>query len=170
MNRTELTEIFKKLGAPNPESWVESQITESIPQLARFLFLKGAWQNIVKEGDTDWIDAEITGSLENPDSPYAGIGLSLKKIIDCGIPKSIINELVRGLQAQLLFNLCYLLEDSSVVEGNEDYAHWTLYQVDEYGEPLEPITGLHESVLETDPTGREMRPKQSDWQRHNHIV
>ena len=32
-------------------------------------------------------------------------------------------------------------------------------EVDEGGQPLHPIDGLHESVLDTDPTGREMRPK-----------
>ncbi len=159
MNRSELIKIFSKLGAPDPEMWADSQITEGIPQLARFLFLKGAWQNIVKEGDIDWMYAEIESSKENPDSPYAGIGLSLKRIIDSGVSKAIINELVRSIQAQLLFNLCYLLEDSSIVEGNEDFAHWMLHLTDEYGEPIEPITGLHESVLETDPTGREMIPK-----------
>jgi hypothetical protein len=36
---------------------------------------------------------------------------------------------------------------------------WVLAQVDEDGDLIGPIGGLHESVLETDPTGREMRPR-----------
>jgi hypothetical protein len=34
-----------------------------------------------------------------------------------------------------------------------------LFQTDDDGQPVVPITGLHESVLDTDPTDREMRPK-----------
>jgi hypothetical protein len=40
----------------------------------------------------------------------------------------------------------------------EDVAR-QLFEVSEDGTPGRPIGGLHESVLETDPTGREMRPK-----------
>jgi len=40
-----------------------------------------------------------------------------------------------------------------------DFA-WGLFQLDGDGTPVPPcIGGLHESVLETDPTGREMRPR-----------
>jgi hypothetical protein len=36
---------------------------------------------------------------------------------------------------------------------------WGLFEVSEDGKVGRPIQGLHESVLQTDPTGREMRPK-----------
>jgi hypothetical protein len=36
--------------------------------------------------------------------------------------------------------------------------NWTLFEVDDDGEPLHAIDALHESVLDTDPSGREMRP------------
>jgi hypothetical protein len=37
---------------------------------------------------------------------------------------------------------------------------WGLFRVGETGDPIQPrIGGLHESVLETDPTGREKRPR-----------
>jgi hypothetical protein len=37
--------------------------------------------------------------------------------------------------------------------------NWELFEVDSTGKPLHPVDGLHESVLDTDPTGREMRPR-----------
>ena len=46
MDQKELTEIFRKLGAEDPEDWARSQIREGIPQLARFLFLREAWRSI----------------------------------------------------------------------------------------------------------------------------
>ncbi len=42
MNEMELTELFARLGARDPEKWARSQIKEGIPQLARFLFLRQA--------------------------------------------------------------------------------------------------------------------------------
>ena len=38
---------------------------------------------------------------------------------------------------------------------------WALFQIDEEGKPIRPIDHLHESALETDPTGREMRPRKA---------
>lgn len=159
MNKSDLIKIFQKLGASHPEAWAESQIEEGIPQLVRFLFLKGAWQSVVKEDDTSWIETEINDAKKYPNRPYAGLGQSLLRMIEIGANKDDINELVRNIQAQAIINFCYLLEDYLVVDGNKDYARWMLFCVDEYGEPTMPLTGLHESVLETDPTGREMRPK-----------
>ena len=46
MNEQELTELFRKLGAPHPEGWAHSQITEGILQLPRYLFLREAWRRI----------------------------------------------------------------------------------------------------------------------------
>jgi hypothetical protein len=36
---------------------------------------------------------------------------------------------------------------------------WALVRLDAKGKPIESIPGLHESVLELDPTGRSMRPR-----------
>jgi hypothetical protein len=63
------------------------------------------------------------------------------------------------MQAELLFSLCYLIEDPGDVEPEVEDVAWALVQVDAEGTVLDTIGGLHESVLETDPTGREMRPR-----------
>jgi hypothetical protein len=59
----------------------------------------------------------------------------------------------------LLFQFCYLLEDPGDVEPEVADISWRLVQVDDDGNVLANVSGLHESVLETDPTGREMRPR-----------
>jgi hypothetical protein len=66
-------------------------------------------------------------------------------------------DLVRGAQTELLFQFCYFLEDPGIEEDVD--MCWALVQMNQDGEVLGPIGGLHESVLETDPTGREMRPR-----------
>jgi hypothetical protein len=67
---------------------------------------------------------------------------------------------------QLLFGLCYLLDDPDylrddceTIEKEAGDIVWCLFQIDENGHPVAVVDGLHESVLETEPTGREMRPK-----------
>ncbi|MEW5927729.1 MAG: hypothetical protein AB1941_09595 [Gemmatimonadota bacterium] len=155
-----LTKLFAKLGAPNPESWAESQIEEGIPQLARFLFLRQAWREVLPDGDTSWIDSWIEESRRSPDAPYAGVGAALARLRASGADDQDLTELVRGMQAQLLFALCYQLEDPGELEPEVQDVLWALVQVNQDGEVLGHISGLHESVLETDPTGREMRPRE----------
>src|SRR5258706_541741 len=55
----QLTEHFRALGAFDPESWARSQIEEGIPQYARLVFLRQAWQSIIADGDTSWIEPQI---------------------------------------------------------------------------------------------------------------
>lgn len=157
-----LTEEFRALGAFDPESWARSQIEEGIPQYARLVFLRQAWTNIVAEDDTSWIDVEIHESERKPRDPGASSGPALKRMLASGASQEDITEVVRVMQWQLLFNLAYQLADPGVVEYPSDElprVDWALFELDADGKPLHPIDGLHESVLDTDPSGREMRPK-----------
>lgn len=95
----------------------------------------------------------------SPDAPYAGVGAALSRLRAAGANDQDLTELVRGMQAQLLFSLCCQLDDPGEVEPEVEDVHWALVQINGEGEILGPISGLHESVLETDPTGREMRPR-----------
>ena len=70
---------------------------------------------------------------------------------------------MRATQAEALAGLCYLLADPGELEPEVANMSWALVQLDANGEPTECIQSLHESVLETDPTGREMRPR--TWKR-----
>ena len=158
MNHEELRAAFTELGAADPEEWAASQTEEDINQLGRFLFLKGGWQAVVDDDDTSWIDRLVVETPEDRVQPFDGIAHALRNLLAAGADPNDLNQLVRGMQADALFQFCYLLDDSSVVDGNT-YQDWGLFEVDEDGQPLAPIDGLHESVLETDPTGREMRPR-----------
>ena len=159
MNKDDLISIFRSLGADEPESWAESEVGENMPQLARFMFLKGAWQQVVSEDDTTWIDNILRNVPANSSDPYAGAAHSIRRMVDAGTTKSDIAQLVRAMQAEFLFALCYMMDDPSSVEGNDDYVDWSFMELDADGNTCRTINCLHESVLETDPTGREVRPK-----------
>ncbi len=150
-----LAGLFRKLGADDPESWAYSQVEEGIPQLARFLFLRQAWRHIVSTDNHHWIGAYIDAFDEDPDGPYASVGWALKGLQAKGATSQELSHLVRGMQAELLFGFCYLLEDPGDLEEEVTDMRWGLYLLDENYQPIRPIGGLHESVLETDPTGNE---------------
>ena len=158
MNAQELATIFRQLGATDPDDWASSEINEGIPQLARFLFLKGAWDRIVPDDDLSWIDNVIANVPPESNDPYSGAAHSIRRMIQAGVSRSDIAQLVRSTQAEFLFDLCYMMDDSGAVTGN-DYVNWAFVELDDHDEPSRAINGLHESVLETDPTGREACPK-----------
>jgi len=154
-----LTALFAQFGARDPESWARSQVNEGIPQLARYLFLRQAWRNVVSEGDPTGIGREIASAQNSPDQPYAGAGHALARLRAKGASDEDLTDLVRAMQASVLFSLCYRREDPGVEEPAASEVMWALVQTDSDGNVVGPIGGLHESVLETDPTGREMRPR-----------
>jgi hypothetical protein len=163
MNLQELAELFRKLGADDPEGWARSQIRENIPQLARFLFLRQAWKLVVDEDDREWISKNRQIDTDNPGGD---IGPVISRILAAGADEADLTRVVRIMQWKLLFGLCYLLDDPDylrddcgIIEKEARDILWCLFQVDDNGHPLTEVGGLHESVLETEPTRREMRPK-----------
>jgi hypothetical protein len=160
LTEDDLVDLFRRLGAPSPEDWARSQVTEGIPQLARFLFLKQAWSNVVPEGNTAWIEDEIRSAKVRPNDPYAGLGAALARCKAAGASPDDLTEIARCVQAGLLFAIAFLLEGPPGDPDIDVDVSWGLFETDERGHPTKHRIGdLHESVLELDPTGREMRPK-----------
>jgi hypothetical protein len=156
----ELIKMFERLGARDASGWASSQVNEGIEQLHRFLFLRQAWSQVVPDGDTQWIAREIEKAKANPSAPYAGVGSALSRCLEKGADPKDLSDIVRGMQATALFHFCYLLEDPGFAEPELEDIGWCLVATDENLEPTKRrIGGLHESVLETNPTGREMRAR-----------
>ena len=158
-NRKELTELFRRLGASEPEDWAASQVEEDINQLGRFLFLRQVWREVLDENDVSWIQNQIGLSKRDPGAPCSGIGPALQRVLAKGADPQDITDIVRTMQYQLLFRICYLLSDPSIPEPELQDFSWGLFQLNSDGEIVDTIEALHESVLEADPTGREMRPR-----------
>ena len=155
MNMQELSALFRKLGARNPEAWAHSQLEENIPQLARFLFLRQAWKFVITENDSEWI-SEMRQIDSN--KPGGDIGPAITRLLCGGAQENDLTTVVRVMQWQILSRMCQLLDDPGNIEREAGDIAWQLFQVDENDHPISIIGGLVESVLETDPTGREMRP------------
>ena len=155
MNEQELTTLFRTLGARDPAAWARSQIKENIPQLARFLFLRQAWRLVVNDDDSSWLSKM---RQIDPNKPGGDIGSAMTRLLAAGGHEGDLTKIVRVMQWRLLFGLCQLLDDPGDIEREAGDIAWRLFQVDEDDRPVAIIGGLAESVLETEPTGREMRP------------
>jgi hypothetical protein len=154
MNERELSELFRKLGARNPAGWARSQLEEDLPQLARFLFLRQAWKLVVKRDDPSWISEARQIDAK---APGGDVGPALERLLSAGASEDDLTTVARVMQWKLLAGLCGLLDDPGDLETEVKDVAWRLFQVDDNDSPTAPIGGLIESVLETEPSGREMR-------------
>jgi hypothetical protein len=81
MNEQQLTELFRKLGAEEPESWAHSQIAEGILQLPRYLFLRQAWRKVVGPKDRSWM---FEMRPKDPNAPGGELGPAIDRILAIG--------------------------------------------------------------------------------------
>lgn len=141
-----LTEIFAKLGCPDPEEWAWSQAEEGINQLGRFLFIRGAWAEAVPFDSTDWID----NLLQNcpADTP---VGAAWRRVLSSGADRDDLARIVRDAQRDVIFGLCRLLDSPDDLGPDLPDFRWGLFEVDAAGQCAERINFVHESVLELDP-------------------
>jgi hypothetical protein len=158
MNEQELTELFRKLGALDPEGWAHSQISEGILQLPRFLFLREAWRRVVSPGDRHWMDEVIP---KDPKGAGGELGPAINRLLAAGGRLEDVTTVVRVMQWWLLAGLCVLIDQPWDLGADVDDIWWGLFLVDDNDHPTEPVDALIESVLETDPTGRWMCPPQT---------
>lgn len=140
MTETELTELFARLGAPDPAQWAHSQIREGIPQLARYLFLREAWKWVVDAKDVNWI-RDVAAVKDN--APGGTIGPALERLLALGASAEDLTTVAGVMQWGLLSALCYLLDDPGDVEPEVRDIAWQLFQIDERGQPIAPMNGLH---------------------------
>lgn len=158
LNLDALAKQFALLGARNPTEWARSQVEEGVPQLARFLFLRQAWNLVVAEDDATWTADMQASAKRRPSDPGAAAGPALERLLAQGARAEDITTVVRVMQWRMLASLCYLLDDPGTLESDVEGVAWGLFQLDQDEQPVAAMRGLHESVLEADPTGREMRP------------
>lgn len=154
-----LTEIFREAGAIDPELWASSEIEEGIPQLARFSFLKALSSIFLKDTDLDWVNNQIEYNYSRPGDPCAQIVPALQEMLDKNVSREAIIDLVRVIQFQTLFHTCSTID--CTYEPGTPIKSWGLFQKDENYNPTVEISELHESLLEFDPSGNEMRPRGS---------
>lgn len=138
-----LRDTFARLGADEPSAWARSQIDENIAQLGRFVFLRAVWREIER-----WRDHDAVARL-------------------CGDASDEAVRLATRVAARTAFDVAagivQLIDSEEDIESPEALPGWLLIECDADGRPTgRAVTGLHESILQTDPRGIEAEDIR-DW-------
>lgn len=133
----DLYEQLKAAGATNPKSWANSELQENIPQLARFLVLKGL---------TD-IYHDVEGNISEMDIYSDEITEVYQKLAS-----QIDNQELKGLlhlYGKSIIGKVIDMLDQSYLYGVNDKVGWSLMELDDKGTTTDRlIQGLHEDFIE----------------------
>jgi hypothetical protein len=157
-----LTKILKRLGATAPESLAGSQVSEGIPQLAYFVFLKQAWQAILEpQNSRQWFKALRQAAANFPEASLGKLSEMIDHFLALGATEKNLATLIQLVQYETLNALCFLLDDGgfasdvNVSDGDGWPAvRWALHQVDENGHVVAHLEGLHEFCDGEPPDGK----------------
>jgi hypothetical protein len=151
-------ELFRSLGATEPESRAKAETKDDRPALARWLFLQGLWSNVIPD-DHAW-----PGKWGDLDAP---VPAAIQRMLDSGIDPQDLTAVVRDAQINALFNMSQLLDDAAhgiahLQDKIAENVEWRLVEYDGINRKTKRlIEGLHESFHQADPTGRRGEPKRA---------
>ncbi|WP_238008728.1 hypothetical protein KZZ52_03095 [Dactylosporangium sp. AC04546] len=134
-----LLDTLSQLGCQDPDGWVRSEVTENIPQAARYRFLHTLWPRM--------IDAWQTGIDNIP---------AAQRALQAGADHDDLARLARVVAYETVFGLLYHLDDDDPDELANALPGWRLVETDSDGTPTgRTVEGLYESLLSLDPSGRD---------------
>ena len=155
----QMISLMTAWGAPNAEEWVESEIEEDMPQMARFLMLRGLWSEIDawRDKSGEWVSRMTSTAEEDPNGYFADAGLALKRMKEAGVNSDDLGRVARCVAYESIFSVLNRIDEGGDPEA-EDAPGWALAEVDANGEGTGRVVGgLHEDLLSLDPSGREGR-------------
>ncbi len=133
-----LTGVFTALGARDPERWARAHVEHGHDQIGRFVFLKGLWGRVARDGR--FLDRMRRDPGESRDL--------VERLLMSGVDEADLVQLVRAMQVQLLVDFSQILDDPS---DNDEGIRWGLWRMDRRGLPLWQLSDLRLDVLEVDP-------------------
>ena len=152
---------MERLGAPDAEEWVYSEITEDIPQTARYLVLRRIWESIdAWVENSEMIMSRLVAEAEtDSQGHFADAGIAIKRMLDAGISPEDIGRVARMASYDAAFAVVEIIDECGDPEADDTLPGWSLMEIKSDGEPTgRHIDGLHEDLLSLDPSGREGRP------------
>jgi hypothetical protein len=101
--------------------------------------LKQLWNETINSCMQEhWIDNLIRQSEKNPDAPFADLGPVLKRLLTAGATPRDLSLIARHAAYEAVFGTLYAFSDPGVDDDD--------------------VEMLHESLISSDPSGREGRP------------
>ena len=166
--KSKLRKQFKSLGLSDSDVdfYMESELDDSSnPTLAPLVLFNMIWGATVRKGNNEWLtnsidhfemrkELEGVASARWPeDDQFLN---SLKVVVDSGIELDHITNIVRQAQEHLLYQVAYVLGDSSTDDQVHEDVNWALFQTDKNDKPTRRMEMLHELYHAVDPDREEI--------------
>jgi hypothetical protein len=136
-----LRDRLAALGAKDAESWARSEVSEGIPQQARFLILRRLWRDAADA----WAAPDALDRL-----PAA------RRLLDAGADRNDLVSVARAAAYEAVLDAVVAIDQGYDPEAPEDCPGWELVETDPDGNPTgRGVGGLHESFLSVDPSGQD---------------
>lgn len=137
-----LQQRFAELGADEPQGWALSEMTEGIPQMARYLILRRLWSEAINQ----WEEPDAIDAIP-----------ATHRLLAAGADRSDIAKVARAAAFESIASVLNVLDEGYAPDLDDgSLPGWGLQETTRDGSPTgRSIGGLHESLLETDPSGNE---------------
>lgn len=121
------------------------------------------WRLVVDEQSySDDLPAWVrhNGGTRSEEAPTDPLAAALHRLLRAGIDPEDLTDVVRALQVEVLYNVCQLLDDPTLIDvavpaRRGSPLRWEITAVrDTDPEQRVPVLGLHEEFEDADPTGR----------------
>jgi hypothetical protein len=158
----ELVSTLRALGADCPEDWARSEVSEDIPQLARFLVLRRIWPDLIdswrREPDR-WIRQSVEAAGRNPKGHFADAGAALRRMTESGVSTADIASVARMVAYETAFGVVDIIDEGHEPDAPSTAPRWALMEFGADGRMTgRDVCSLHEDILSMDPSGREGQP------------
>ena len=157
-----LAATFRSVGAHHPEEWAASEVREDVPQVARYLLLRDLWRGIDewRDGADEWVPLAAEDAERAPEAAFADAGAALQRMLDAGVSVEDLGRVARMVAYDVTYAAVIAVDRTFAEDAPEGTPGWVLAETGPDGVATGRIVGgLHESLLETDPSGREGRPE-----------
>jgi len=102
-------------------------------------FLANLWTGVINAPmKGHWIETVIRDSSQDPDAPFADLGLAVQRLLGLGADPRDLSLIARHATYEAVFEVLYMLDDPGV-DGDDNKM-------------------MHEELLGADPSGLEGRP------------
>lgn len=131
----QLAEVFRTLGARDPEKWARAHVERGTDELGRFVFLRALWLRMIEPG-------RLLGAARRDTS----VGMAIDRIVKW-VDLADLDALVRFAQRAAIDDVCKVLDGAAA----EDGIRWSLFRTDDGGQPLWSLGKLQPAVDDAAP-------------------
>lgn len=125
----DLRDKFAALGADDPSGWAASELTENIPQLARFRFLRGMWSIVDQHG---------------PGPTYRNGEAARERLAALGASPDDLRAFARMIAFEALSSALHFLDDPG--DDDPDLPGWALIETSGGELTGRLVQGLYEDM------------------------